>query len=54
MWTPALERRSTGQVGHGLVFSIFMLSKMAGSQGFQVITHYLSVAASLQVLTHSM
>ena len=36
-WTPALEARS-GQLdgrpamGHGLVFSIFMLSKMAGSQ----------------------
>lgn len=48
MWTPALESRSRGLVGHGLVFSIFMLSKMAGSQGFQVLNAHFSLTACLQ------
>ena len=56
LWTPALERRAslsvTGSttVGHGLVFSIFMLSKMAGSQAFHALSMRLSPAAILQVV----
>ena len=56
LWTPALERRSmlggNGQptMGHGLVFSIFMLSKMAGSQAFHALSTCLSPAACLQVV----
>lgn len=49
LWTPALEWRSGMEgVGHGLVFSLFMLSKMAGSQAFHVLSLYLSPAACLQ------
>ena len=38
MWTPSLERRAARagmQMGHGLVFSIFMLCKMVGSKSVQ-------------------
>ena len=44
MWTPALERRAERAMGrahemsHGLVFAGFMLCKMAGAQGFAVIS----------------
>ena len=36
-WTPSLERRAARagmQMGHGLVFSIFMLCKMVGFRPF--------------------
>ena len=57
LWTPALERRSAlgspggaPTMGHGLVFSIFMLSKMAGSQAFHLLSRHLSPAATLQLV----
>ena len=54
LWTPALERRAllggNGPVGHGLVFSIFMLSKMAGSQAFHALSSRLSPASCLQIV----
>jgi hypothetical protein len=55
LWTPALERRSrqgdgTSNMGHGLVFSIFMISKMAGSQASHVLSEYLSPGARLQLV----
>ena len=37
------------QMGHGLVFAIFMLCKMAGSQGFHLMSQSLSPSACLQV-----
>ena len=55
LWTPALERRAAlGEpaqgMGHGLVFSVFMLSKMAGSQGFHFLSSRLSPASILQLV----
>ena len=55
LWTPALERRSRlsgtgGAMGHGLVFSVFMLSKMTGSQAFHAVSHHLSPGACLQLV----
>jgi len=54
LWTPALERRSRlgdgGQMGHGLVFSVFMLSKMAGSQAFHALSAHLSPSGCLQLV----
>ena len=53
MWTPSLERRAAAvgvQMGHGLVFAIFMLCKMAGSQGFHLLSLSLSPTACLQVV----
>lgn len=54
LWTPSLERRSRlgdgGTMGHGLVFSVFMLSKMAGSQAFHALSPHLSPAACLQIV----
>ena len=55
LWTPALERRSrqgdgTSNMGHGLVFSVFMISKMAGSQASHVLSEYLSPGARLQLV----
>ncbi|EOD18919.1 hypothetical protein EMIHUDRAFT_451271, partial [Emiliania huxleyi CCMP1516] len=40
MWTPSLERRAPHQISHGLIFSIFMVSKMAGAQGFALLDAY--------------
>jgi len=37
-------------MGHGLVFSIFMLSKMAGSQAFHALSRWFSPAACLQLV----
>ena len=37
-------------MGHGLVFSIFMLSKMAGSQAFHALSHHLSPSSVLQLV----
>ena len=54
LWTPALDRRSRlgggGSMSHGLVFSVFMLSKMAGSQAFHALSAHLSPAACLQLV----
>jgi hypothetical protein len=56
LWTPALEKRAAlspstdGSMGHGLVFSIFMLSKMAGSQAFHALSQRLSPATCLQLV----
>lgn len=53
MWTPSLERRAATvgvHMGHGLVFAIFMLCKMAGSQGFHLLSMSLSPTACLQVV----
>ena len=52
MWTPSLEKRAAAvgyAMGHGLVFSIFMLCKMTGSQVYSGIAHFVSPAACLQV-----
>ena len=40
---------SVCQMGHGLVFSIFMLCKMVGSKAFHLMSHSLSPSACLQV-----
>lgn len=55
LWTPALEARaalsaSRGAPSHGLIFSIFMLSKMAGSQGFHALSARLSPSTILQLV----
>lgn len=58
MWTPALEKRaarvavhgsdlSGGGVPHGLIFSAFMLSKMAGAQIYSALANRLSPQAAL-------
>ena len=52
MWMPSLEKRAAAvgyAMGHGLVFSIFMLCKMTGSQVYSGIAHFVSPAACLQV-----
>jgi MFS family permease len=55
LWTPALERRAllspaAGAPSHGLIFSIFMLSKMAGSQAFHALSARLSPSSILQLV----
>ena len=42
LWTPSLERRAHHQIAHGLVFSIFMLCKMVGSQAFHAMSFVLA------------
>lgn len=53
LWTPALERRAAlggSGTSHGLVFSIFMLSKMMGSQIFHSLSYSFSAATCLQIV----
>lgn len=53
MWTPSLERRAARagmQMGHGLVFAIFMLCKMVGSKAFYLMSYSLSPSACLQLV----
>ena len=51
-WKACVEKRAAAvgyAMGHGLVFSIFMLCKMTGSQVYSGIAHFVSPAACLQV-----
>mmetsp|Transcript_7838 Transcript_7838/g.23493 ORF Transcript_7838/g.23493 Transcript_7838/m.23493 type:complete len:345 (-) Transcript_7838:587-1621(-) len=42
MWTPSLELRAPRAIPHGLVFSSFMVCKMAGAQLFYVLADILT------------
>jgi len=50
VWTPSLERRSPRPLSHGLVFSLFMLCKMVGSQGFSLVSHAVPPRVCLTVV----
>ncbi|ACO64922.1 major facilitator superfamily [Micromonas commoda] len=54
VWTPALERRGprmlAGAVPHGLVFSLFMACKMAGSQLYMIIGDRVPAATILRAV----
>lgn len=59
LWTPTLEgrvslrldgTRERASMGHGLVFSIFMLSKMVGSQVFHALSWRFSPSVLLQLV----